>query len=71
MSQQYTQYPERGQIAWPDQAPRPHEIKQSFSKLIVGFYNSTRLRSKLGSLPPNIYEHQMAEKQPIPVSDIP
>jgi putative transposase len=37
---------------------------------IVGFSNSARLHSKLGYLPPNVYEQQMAEKQPIPVSEI-
>jgi transposase InsO family protein len=36
---------------------------------IVGFYNSKRLHSKLGYLPPNIYEHDRAAKQPISVSE--
>ena len=36
---------------------------------IVGFYNSVRLHSKLGNLPPNTYEQQLATKQPIGVSE--
>jgi transposase InsO family protein len=36
---------------------------------IVGFYNSQRLHSKLGYLPPDSYEHKMVEKQPILMSE--
>jgi transposase InsO family protein len=36
---------------------------------IVGFYNSVRLHSKLGNLPPNAFEQQSAIKQPISVSE--
>ena len=36
---------------------------------IVGFYNSVRLHSKLGNLPPNAFEQQLAIKQPIVVSE--
>ena len=36
---------------------------------IVGFYNSVRLHSKLGHLPPNAFEQQLASKQPIAVSE--
>ena len=36
---------------------------------IVGFYNSVRLHSKLGNLPPNAFEQQSAIKQPIVVSE--
>lgn len=36
---------------------------------IVGFYNSVRLHSKLGNLPPNASEQQSAIKQPIVVSE--
>ncbi|MFM8332526.1 MAG: IS3 family transposase, partial [Candidatus Methylumidiphilus sp.] len=35
---------------------------------IVGFYNSRRLHSTLGNLPPNAYERNQAAKQPISVS---
>lgn len=36
---------------------------------IVGFYNSKRLHSTLGYLPPNGYERNMAEQQPVSVSE--
>ena len=36
---------------------------------IVAFYNSVRLHSKLGNLPPNAFEHQSAINQPIAVSE--
>ena len=36
---------------------------------IVAFYNSVRLHSKLGNLPPNAFEQQSAIKQPIAVSE--
>ena len=37
---------------------------------IVAFYNSTRLHSTLGYLPPNAYELKIAAQQPIGVSEI-
>lgn len=37
---------------------------------IVGFYNSTRLHSSLGYLPPNVYELKSVAKQAIAVSEI-
>lgn len=36
---------------------------------IVGFYNSKRLHSKLGNLPPNASEQQLASTLPIDVSE--
>jgi len=36
---------------------------------IVGFYNSKRLHSKLGYLPPHVYGRDMADKQLILVSE--
>ena len=36
---------------------------------IVGFYNSVRLHSELGNLPPNAFEQQSTIKQPIEVSE--
>ena len=36
---------------------------------IAGFYNSVRLHSKLGNLPPNAFEQQSAIKQSIVVSE--
>lgn len=35
---------------------------------IVAFYNNVRLHSKLGNLPPTVYEQKMAAKQPSLVS---
>ena len=37
---------------------------------IVGFYNSERLHSVLGKLPPSVYERKMAAPKPIEVSEI-
>lgn len=55
---------------WPNNYANHAEATRDVTDYIVGFYNSTRLHSKLGYLPPNVYEHQMAEKQPIEVSEI-
>ncbi len=46
------------------------EATRDITDYIVGFYNSTRLHSTLGYLPPNAYEIQSAAKQPIDVSEI-
>jgi putative transposase len=46
------------------------EAIRDITDYIVGFYNSTRLHSKLGYLPPTAYERKMADKQPIDVSEI-
>jgi putative transposase len=46
------------------------EAARDVTDYIVGFYNSVRLHSKLGYLPPNSYEQKMADKQPIDVSEI-
>ena len=37
---------------------------------IVNFYNSVRLHSTLGNLPPNAFEQQSAIKQPIGVCEL-
>ncbi|MEB0060127.1 hypothetical protein [Variovorax sp. LG9.2] len=37
---------------------------------IVSFYNSVRLHSALGNLPPNAFEQKSAINQPIDVSEI-
>lgn len=44
------------------------EAQRDVVGYIVGFYNTCRLHSKLGYLPPVVYEQQMAAKQPIGVS---
>ena len=41
------------------------EAMTDIADYIVGFYNSVRLHSKLGNLPPNAFEQQSAIKQPI------
>ncbi len=45
------------------------EAMTDIADYIVGFYNSVRLHSKLGNLPPNAFEQQSAIKQPIDVSE--
>ena len=46
------------------------EAIRDITGYIVGFYNSERLHSKLGYLPPTAYERRMASKPPIEVSGI-
>ena len=46
------------------------EAMSDIADYIVSFYNSVRLHSKLGNLPPNAFEQQSAIKQPIAVSEI-
>lgn len=45
------------------------EAKIDIAAYIVGFYNSERLHSVLGNLPPSVYERNMAAKKPIVVSE--
>jgi len=45
------------------------EAMTDIADYIVGFYNSVRLHSTLGNLPPNAFEQQSAIKQPIAVSE--
>jgi putative transposase len=46
------------------------EAKADIISYIVGFYNSERLNSVLGNLPPAVFERNMAAKKPIAVSEI-
>ena len=46
------------------------EATSDIADYIVSFYNSTRLHSKLGNLPPDAYEHESATKQPIGACEI-
>ena len=46
------------------------EAIRDVTDYIVGFYNSVRLHSTLGYLPPNAYELKSAEIQPIALSEI-
>ena len=41
------------------------EAMSDIADYIIGFYNSVRLHSKLGNLPPNAFEQQSAINQPI------
>ena len=45
------------------------EATRDIADYIVGFYNTVRIHSTLGGLPPNAYEQTMAAKQPIDVSE--
>ncbi len=46
------------------------EAMRDIADYIVNFYNSVRLHSTLGNLPPNAFEHQSAIKQPIGVCEL-
>lgn len=46
------------------------EARADIISYIVGFYNSERLNSVLGNLPPAVFERNMAAKKPIAVSEI-
>lgn len=54
---------------WRQDYANHEEAMRDVTDYIVNFYNSRRLHSKLGYLPPNDYERKMTEKQPIPVSE--
>ena len=55
--------------AWQRDYANHAEAMTDIADYIVGFYNSVRLHSKLGNLPPNAFEQQLAIKQPIVVSE--
>jgi transposase InsO family protein len=46
------------------------EARRDIADYIVGFYNTVRIHSTLGYLPPSAYERQTAAEAPIPVSEI-
>ncbi len=46
------------------------EAAADIGDYIVGFYNSARLHSTLGYLPPNAFERKMAARRPIELSEI-
>ena len=46
------------------------EAMRDIADYIVNFYNSVRLHSKLGNVPPNAFEQQSAIKQPIGLCEI-
>ena len=45
------------------------EAMSDLADYIVAFYNSVRLHSKLGNLPPNAFEPQSAINQPVAMSE--
>ena len=46
------------------------EATNDIADYIVGFYNSTRLHSKLGNVSPNAFERESTSKKPIKPSEI-
>jgi putative transposase len=46
------------------------EATNDIADYIVGFYNSTRLHSKLGNLSPNAFERESTAKKSIKLSEI-
>ena len=46
------------------------EVMSDIADYIVGFYNSVRLHSTPGNLPPNAFEQKSAINRPIDVSEI-
>ena len=53
------------QRVWQRDYANHGEATNDIADYIVSFYNSVRLHSKLGNLPPNAFEQQSAIKQPI------
>ena len=54
---------------WQKDYANHSEATKDITDYIVGFYNSIRLHSTLGYLPPSIYERKQADKQLIVVSE--
>ncbi len=54
---------------WRRQYANHTEAIRDVTDYMINFYNSRRLHSSLGYLPPNVYEMKMAEQQPIGVSE--
>ncbi|MDR3087705.1 MAG: integrase core domain-containing protein [Azoarcus sp.] len=55
---------------WQRDDANPAEATRNITDYIVAFYNSSRLHSTLGYLPPNVYESLMTGQQPVAVSNI-
>jgi transposase InsO family protein len=55
---------------WQKDYANHNEAMTDVADYIVGFYNSTRLHSKLGNLSPNAFERKSATQPPIDVSEI-
>jgi putative transposase len=54
---------------WQREYANHAEAKNDIAAYIVGFYNSERLHSVLGNLPPSVSERKMAIEKPIVVSE--
>jgi len=54
---------------WQNDYANHGEAMNDIADYIVSFYNSQRLHSKLGNLPPNAFEQKSAIKQPIGVCE--
>ena len=55
----------KAERVWQRDCANHAEAMMDIADCIVDFYNSVRLHSKLGNLPPNAFEQQSAIKQPI------
>lgn len=55
---------------WQKDYANHHEAMSDVADYIVGFYNCTRLHSKLGNLSPNAFERKSATQSSIDVSEI-
>ena len=54
---------------WQRDCANHAEATNDIADYIVSFYNSVRLLSKLGNLPPNAFEQQSAINQPINIGE--
>lgn len=54
---------------WQPEYAHHAAAKIDIAAYIVGFYNSERLHSVLGNLPPSVYERNIAAKKPIVVPE--
>lgn len=55
---------------WRRRYANHEEAQRDITQYIVGFYNTVRLHSTLGYLPPSAYEEKLAVQHPIGVSEI-
>ena len=55
---------------WQNDYANHAEATNDIADYIVGFYNSTRLHSKLGNLSPNAFERESTSKKLIKLSKI-
>ena len=55
---------------WQREYANHAEAKIDIAAYIVEFYNTERINSVLGNLPPTVFEQKMAEKKPMVVSEI-